>query len=93
MLLTCIQHDVLNKVAAKTKMDCWFSIKIVAGEDMVYDLEENKVMSLRDGIDLLLDGLDSISDRSDFMHTCGLSLEEAVVFQELTARLGLSCPF
>lgn len=59
------QYDVLNKLAKKSKMDCWFCIKQHirgkhAGEDYVYDLKNSKPMSLRAGVAQLVSGLTDV---------------------------------
>ena len=56
------QYNVLCKIAEKSKMDCWFYIKQHkrgnhAGEDYVFDLENNKAISLRRGVKELIDGI------------------------------------
>lgn len=52
------EYNLLDRIATETKMDCWFLIKQTkSGEDYVYDLEEDKKMSLRTGIAQLLDGI------------------------------------
>lgn len=59
------QYNVLNKLAKKSKMDCWFCIKQHirgkhAGEDYVYDLENGKPMSLRTGVAQLISGMTDV---------------------------------
>lgn len=56
------QYNVLCKIAEETKMDCWFCIKQHvrgkhAGEDYVFDLENNKVISLKKGVNELVEGI------------------------------------
>ena len=50
MTLTNAEYEVLNKIAKKTKMDCWFYIKQNnKGQDYVFDLEYRKRLSLKYG--------------------------------------------
>ena len=56
--LTVEEYNVLEKIATKTKMDCWFSIKTSkTGIDYVFDLEENKRICLSSGIKELASGV------------------------------------
>lgn len=61
MKLTNSEFDVINKIARKSKMDCWFCIKEGKnnGEDYdyVFDCENGKKISLRRGIKQLIDGV------------------------------------
>lgn len=58
MTLTNAEYEVLNKIARKTKMDCWFYIKQNnKGQDYVFDLEYRKRLSLKCGIKQLIDGI------------------------------------
>ena len=40
--LTDNQFNSLNKIARKTGMNCWFSIRQKDGEDYVFDLEKGR---------------------------------------------------
>ena len=63
MTLTSKEYDLLNKIASKSKMDCWFYIRQTKkGEDYVYDLENRKRMSLRTAIFQLMEGIDGMYD-------------------------------
>ena len=56
--LTQEQYNVLNKIARKTGMDCWFCIhQKRSGEDVIKDLENNKYVSLRSGVSQLNEGI------------------------------------
>lgn len=61
MKLTSYEFNVINKIARKSKMDCWFCIKEGKSNgieyDYVFDCENNKRMSLRQGIKQLIDGV------------------------------------
>ena len=61
--LSSQEYNILNKIATKTGMDCWFSIKTTKKcEDYVWDLEENKRLSLSSGIKQLASGVVDICD-------------------------------
>lgn len=63
MTLTEREYNLLDKIATKSKMDCWFCIKQTKkGEDYVYDLENEKRMSLRTGIYQLMEGIEDMYD-------------------------------
>lgn len=61
MKLTSSEFNVINKIARKSKMDCWFCIKERKRNEVeynyVFDCENNKGMSLRQGIKQLIDGI------------------------------------
>lgn len=61
MKLTSSEFDVINKIARKSKMDCWFCIKTGRHDgcpyDYVFDCENSKKISLRQGIKQLIDGV------------------------------------
>ncbi len=50
MILSECQYNLLTSIASKSKMDCWFYIEQEDGEDYVKDIEEDKDLSLKDGI-------------------------------------------
>lgn len=61
MTLNNKEHELLNKIADRSKMDCWFYIKQTKkGEDYVYDLENRKRMSLRTAIYQLMEGIEGM---------------------------------
>ena len=80
--------DVLNKIAAKTKMDCWFSIKQLDGQDYVYDLEECMCLELSEGIGYLMEGLDCPEN----VESCDLNWIEKTVLIELLKTLDVLIP-
>lgn len=53
--LTDTEWNALNRIATKTKADCWFFLKSYKNEDKVFDCEENKPISLRRGISELIE--------------------------------------
>ena len=68
MKLTNEEYNLLQKISSNSKMDCWFDLRQTkVGEDIVYDLENNKRMSLKQGISQLLEGIEGIEkDYLDF---------------------------
>lgn len=64
MTLSDQEYRLLNKIAEKSKMDCWFTIRQTQkGEDYVYDLENRKRMSLRTAILQLMEGIEGMYDQ------------------------------
>ena len=63
MTLSSEEYDLLKKIASKSNMDCWFSIRQTKkGADYVYDLENRKRLSLRTGIQQLMEGIKGMYD-------------------------------
>ena len=57
-ILTSDEYNVLNKIASQTKMDCWFWLGTnECGKDIVIDIEEHAVLTLRHGIMQLNEGV------------------------------------
>lgn len=85
--LTKQEYDVLNKIATKSKMDCWFLIKESEDglTDYIMDLEENKEMSLTEGILTLHDGINYPGGYLD----CELTDVEIDVLSSLLSKLEL----
>ncbi len=89
MTLTAAQYAVLNKIARRTKMDCWFLIKQgVNGDDYVYDLENGANIELAEGINGLMEGLDC----SENVDSCHLNWIEKSVLCELCSLLNIEIP-
>lgn len=89
MILTTAQYSVLNKIARRTKMDCWFLIKQdVSGQDYVYDLEEGYCVDLNIGIGYLMEGLDCPEN----VESCDLNWIEKTVLRELCTSLNITIP-
>jgi hypothetical protein len=89
MTLTTKQYAVLNKIARRTKMDCWFLIKQDQnGDDYVYDLEEGASIELADGINGLMEGLDCVEN----IESCNLNWIEKTVLCELCRDLKVTIP-
>lgn len=80
MTLNNMEFDVLEKIARQTKMDCWFLIaQDENGDDYVYDLEEGCNISLREGVQMLHEGI-----------TCELSDVENEIFKQLLHKLNIN---
>lgn len=84
--LTSEEYNVLNKIATKTKTDCWFTLEQDSnGTDFVYDLEEGKQLSLEVGVDMLME---AIEDPENY-ESCQLTSVENVVLNNLLVKLNL----
>ena len=89
MTLTAAQYGVLDKIARRTKMDCWFLIKQDKnGDDYVYDLEEGASIELADGVNGLMEGLDCPEN----IESCHLNWIEKTVLCELCKMLNIDIP-
>jgi hypothetical protein len=56
--LSTDEYNVLNKIASQTKMDCWFYLAVDHnGGDCVHDLEVDAIITLRQGIEALNEGI------------------------------------
>lgn len=88
MILTTAQYSVLNKIARRTKMDCWFSIKQLDGQDYVYDLEDDIDFPLDIGVTYLMEGLDCPEN----IEVCHLNWIEKTVLCELCKMLNVEIP-
>ena len=78
------EHNVLNKIADKTKMDCWFAIRQKKdGTDYIYDMENRKRMCLKNVISQLVEGIDCIENYKN----CNISTEENLTFRKLLKKL------
>ena len=55
--LTGDEFNGLNKIASSTKMDYWFYIMEEAGRDVIWDVENNKILSIEDGVSQLMEGM------------------------------------
>lgn len=87
--LTQDQYEILNRIARRTKMDCWFDIRQKGdGTDYVYNLEEGNRWCLKTGIGLLVEGLDC----QENFNTCSLSYYEEFAFWDLCRYLGIELP-
>jgi hypothetical protein len=88
MVLTAGQYGVLSKIARRTKMDCWFCIKQLDGQDYVYDLEECMCLELPEGVGYLMEGLDCPEN----VESCCLNWIEKTVLIELLKALEVEIP-
>lgn len=83
-LLTNEECNILDQIASKSKMDCWFWIEETDDGHVIHDLEADKKMPLWLGISQLLEG---ITENADFY---GLSEKQVFVFENLLKRLGIT---
>lgn len=82
--LTDKEYNVLNKIAAKTGMDCWFCIKQDSdGVDYVWDLDVGKRLRLQTGVGMLCEGVDCQENYDN----CALTEIENNTFKELLSKL------
>lgn len=75
--LTGDEYNGLNQIASKTKMDCWFYILEEDERDVILDIENNKKLSLEEGISQLMEGI------IDPLTEYGLSEEERDAVEKL----------
>ena len=74
------EKDVLIKLAKKTGMDCWFSMRYGKTEDYVLDIENKKRLTMKAALKQLVDGL------TDVDLQC-LNYQETLTFIQLLAGL------
>lgn len=80
-MMTKSEYELIVKIARKSKMDCWFQLETAKdGSDYVRDAESGKVISLRDGLKDLVDGLTKV-DIEDLTH------EEMLTFLQLLGAM------
>ena len=88
MILTTAQYAVLNKIARRTKLDCWFCIRQLHNQDYVYDIEEGRDYNLQVGLTYLMEGLDCPEN----VESCDLNWIEKTVLIELLKTLDVIIP-
>ena len=57
IILSDNEYNVLNDISRQTKMDCWFHICVEDGGDYVQDLEQGFLMDMREGVEVLNEGI------------------------------------
>lgn len=80
------EYNALQKISSATKMDCWFYLEEHNGLDYIYDLENNRRLSVKDGVSQLYDGM--VEPPEDPLY--GLTGDEIVAFKQLIKNLGLN---
>lgn len=86
--LTINECVALNRIASRTKMDCWFSLsEDKEGYACVYDLERRRNITLRHGVKLLREGIDGFT--ADELRALGISPLEQRIFKNLCKKLEL----
>lgn len=81
------EFDVLDKIAVKSGMDCWFLVqghkeKDGTESDWVYDFENCRLVTLRYGVDVLHQGMTFYVDYD-------MTEWEIATFERLLAKLDL----
>jgi hypothetical protein len=77
------EYNVLNKIATKSKMDCWFSITQDENEeDYILDLENGSKLSIYEGVGQLVDGMTNYADYD-------LTKDEIETFENLIDELNI----
>lgn len=87
-VLTPDEYDVLNIIADRTHMDCWFQVcqNEETGKDYIYDLENDRILPLREGVGFLMEGLyDPIN-----VDCCNLTEHQKAVWHCLLKWLDLA---
>jgi hypothetical protein len=85
--LTNDEYNVLNKLATASKMDCWFWLEDVNGNDYVRDLEENNLLQLTEAIPIFYEGLVSLEEYGlSSFEEYGLSSSETETAKTLFER-------
>lgn len=75
--LTSDEYNGLNQIASKTKMDCWFYILEEENKDVILDLENNKKLSIEEGVSQLMEGI--VEPLTEY----GLSDDEIAAIEKL----------
>ena len=61
--LTTDEYNGLNRIARATKMDCWFSILEFGDKDVIWDMENNIILSIEEGLSQFVEGvIDPLTD-------------------------------
>ena len=80
MRLTNEEANVLDVIATRSGMECWFFLKQDKnGRDYFYDIEEGRRRPLKDGVFELADGMTGYADYS-------LTEEEIETFEGILKR-------
>ena len=83
MRLTELEYDTVNLLATRSRMDCWFMLETdKQGNDYIFDLEENKKLTLKKGLEMFYMGLTDLDDYD-------LDDEQKEILENLFRRLGI----
>lgn len=86
MKLNVREKKVLNKIADKTKMDCWFCLFEDKEKNVkVRDLENRKTISLKTGVKQLNEGIVSYD-------LCRMTVNEIEIYENLLCKLEIPVP-
>lgn len=77
------EYELLTNIAKNTGMDCWFQLAASGTHIYVYDLEDNKELSLTTGVKLLLEGIPP-------QDIASLSADAKITLQKLCTRLSIN---
>ena len=80
MKLSNKEYNVLNKLAKRSGIDCWFELRSTNKYDYAFDREENKRIKLKDAICLLDSGLTELNDYN-------LTREETECYKKILNKL------
>ena len=83
--LTTDEFNILNKIATKTKMDCWFHLDNDENGDYVYDLEEGEIVEIRDALSMLIEGI----EYPENFFSCDFTINEIVLLDCLCEKYSL----
>ena len=83
MKLSDNAYNGLNKIAEKTKMDCWFFIRVVGEDDEVFDLENGEFLPMEVALSQFAEGI------IDPLEEYGLTEDEKKDVTELFDNLGI----
>ncbi len=81
-MLTDNEYELINKLAGLSGMACWFTLCSTGDEYDVRDVEDNRDMSLVNGLKLLFEGISSLDD-----YSC--TNDEKIACRGLCERLGI----
>ena len=86
--LTQNEYEVLNHITSATKTDCWFCLSTdKEGYDCVYDLENNRKVTLRFGVGQLYEAVEWMTFND--WEELGIDKQEVAIFAELLEKLEL----
>lgn len=79
--LTGDEFNGLNKIASSTKMDCLFYILEDVGKDVIWDVKNNKILTIEEGVPQLMEGMvDPITEY-------GLTKDEIKAVEEIFKQI------
>lgn len=85
--LSADEYNGLTRIAAATKMDCWFYIDQRYGVDCIRDLEEGTYIPMHQGLSELADGI------IESPLAMGLTKQETVAVFDLLEKQGITAAY